>query len=100
MNGNSPFQSTYLGVLGFGDLNERLSRRVDNIEHLHHRRAVIRDGHRGTLSIDQLVHTARTQSRANYIDDSLARIDVANELGDTLRGISALAEQNDARLLS
>ena len=72
---------------------------MNNVQHFHNRSTVVRDGHRGTFSIDEFVHTTRSKRSANHIDHSFAGVDVADELRNALRGICALAEQNDARLL-
>lgn len=72
---------------------------MHNIQHFHNRSTIVGDGHRAALSVDEFVHTTGSKSSANYIDDSLAGVYVANELRNALRGICTLAEQNDARLL-
>jgi hypothetical protein len=72
---------------------------VNDIKHLHDSGTVIRDGDRVSLAVDELVHATRAKSGADDIDYSLAGVDVADELGDTLRRICTLTEQDDTRLL-
>lgn len=92
-------KGTYLRVLGFRDLYQRLGSWVNNVQHFHHCRTVVRDGRGTSFAIDQFVHTTGTQSGSHHIYDSLACVDVRNQLGNTLRCVSALTEQDDARLL-
>jgi hypothetical protein len=53
---------------------------VDDVEQLHDGRAIV-GNRRGALVVDdELVHTARTEGSPDSVDDSLAGIDVGNDL--------------------
>lgn len=57
------------------------------------------DGRTCLFVVDQLVHAARAKSGAHGVNDGHAGVDVADELGLSLTGVSALFEQDDLGLL-
>jgi len=71
---------------------------VHDLELLHQRRAVVRDGHIAGLVVDQLVHAARPERGAHNVHDRLARVNIADQLRLPLRRVGALLEKDDLRL--
>lgn len=86
------------GILRQRNVDERLGRRVDNIQEVHNRRTIVRDG-RLVPRVDELVHAAWSERRAHGLHHGLARIDVTDQLRFPLARVRALLEQNDLRLL-
>ena len=80
-----------------GDVDEGLGCWVYDIEELHDGGAVVGDG--GVSPIEhKLVHAAGSKSGSHGVSDSLACVDIADDLRLSLRGISALLEKDDLRL--
>ena len=68
---------------------------MDHVDLLDDRGAVVRDGHLVRAVHDQLVHASRTERGANGISNSLARIDVADQLALALLTFGSIGEQDD-----
>lgn len=64
-------------ILRLGDLHERLSSRMNNIEQFHNSGTVVRDGGSATAP-DKLIHSTGTQSGSNSVHNSMAGINIRN----------------------
>jgi hypothetical protein len=85
--------------LSHGDIHESLSSGVHYIQQPHNGGTIVGDG--GPLAVKhQLVHTTRTERGLHGFRDRLACIDIGNNLGLTLGGISTLPEQDNLGLES
>ena len=79
-------------------LHESVGGGVHDLQQLHQRRAIVGDGDRAVLIVDQLVHAAGPERGAHDVDDGLACVDVTDQLRFALRRVRPLLEQNDLRL--
>jgi len=70
----------HLCILRHGDLDERDSGRVHDLQQLHDGRTIVGDGNLALVVMNQLVHPARAQRGPHHVDHRLARVDVADEL--------------------
>ena len=68
------------GVLTLRDVNEGLRSRMNDVQQLHDRRAVVWDRRRAAAVDHQLVHAARAERRPDGVDDHLAGVDVRDDL--------------------
>lgn len=67
----------YLGILRFGNVDENLRSRVNNVEKLHDSSTIIRNGSVSPLIMDQLVHTPWSKGGSHDIGHSHTSINVA-----------------------
>ena len=87
-----------LGVLGLGDVDQRLGGRVDDVEELHDGCAVVGDGGLALVVHHELVHAAGPEGGADGLDDGLTGVDVGHHLLDALGGLGALLEDHELGL--
>lgn len=73
-----------LGVLRERHVDERLGRRVHDLQQLHDGRAIVGDGDPAAVVVDELVAPARAERRAHRVGQGDARVDVGDELRDAL----------------
>lgn len=81
-----------LRVLSARNVDERLGRRVHDLEELQNRRAVVRDGRLPVRGHDELVHPARSEGRRNGVGDGEASRDVGQQLRRALGRVGALCK--------
>lgn len=66
-----------LRVLGFGDIDEDLSSRMNNIEELHDGSTIVGNGYRSFIVVNEFVHPSWPERGSNHISNSRASVDVA-----------------------
>lgn len=84
----------HLCVLRPGNVNQQLGSWVDNVQQSHDGGAIIGDCD-CSLCVDELVHAPWPKRRADSLYNSLAGVDVANQLPLALASVGALTQQND-----
>ena len=88
-----------LGVLGACNVYQCSCSRVDDVKQFQDRGTIIRDLSLAALVYDQLVHSTRPKCARKRLCDGQACRDIGQELCLALRGVRALLEEDDGRLL-
>mmetsp|Transcript_4606 Transcript_4606/g.13266 ORF Transcript_4606/g.13266 Transcript_4606/m.13266 type:complete len:496 (+) Transcript_4606:485-1972(+) len=87
------------GILAHGNVHQGQCGGMGNVEEFHNGGPVVANGGLGSRR-NEFVHAAGTQGGSNGIRDGLAGIDIAHELGQSLRCIRTLPKDDDTGLHS